>query len=123
MRQEEIIDRLKEDCGASADDHLTEGEPREQIARLEARIDELREALESCRKFILASRVAIAVGAIWTLAVIVGVVSFEPTGVIAAIAAIIGGTVVYGSNTATEKGISAAMSEAEARRAGLIGTL
>src|SRR5260370_42497619 len=101
MRPEEIIAKLKEHNGTSLDAHL-DSEPREQIARLEARIDEQREALESCRKYILASKVAIAAGAIWTLAVIVGAVSFEPTAVIAAIAAIIGGTVVFGSNTATE---------------------
>jgi hypothetical protein len=123
MRPEEIIARLKEVNGTSPDDDLTDSEPREQIARLEARIDELREALESCRKYILASRVAIAAGAIWTMAVIVGVVSFEPTAVIAAIAAIIGGTVVFGSNSATEKEVSAAVSEAEARRSALIGSL
>jgi hypothetical protein len=100
-----------------------DGEPREAIARLEARIDELREGLESCRKFILASRIAIAAGAIWTLAVMIGIVNFEPTTVIAAIAAIIGGTVVFGSNTATQKEMAAAISEAEARRATLIGSL
>ena len=123
MRPEEIIARLKESGEVTPEDHLTDGEPREQIRRLETRIDELREASESCRKYILASRIAIWAGAIWTLAVIVGVVSFEPTAVIAAIAAIIGGTVVFGSNTATEKEISAAMSEAELRRSALIGGL
>jgi|SRR5579864_9347104 len=108
---------------AALDVHLEDGEPHEAIARLETRIDELREGLESCRKFILASRIAIAVGVIWTLAVVVGIVNFELTAVIAAIAAIIGGIVVFGSNTATEKEISAAVSEAEARRAALIGSL
>jgi hypothetical protein len=122
MRPEEIIAKLKEDNGTSPDDHL-DGEPREQIACLESRIDELREALESCRKFILAARVAIGAGTLWTLAVIVGAVGFEPTAEFAAIAAIIGGTVVYGSNTATQKEISATISEAEAHRAALIGSL
>jgi hypothetical protein len=123
MRPEEVIAKLKEDREAALDGHLEDGEPREAIARLETRIDELREGLESCRKFILASRIAIAAGAIWMRAVIIGIVNFEPTAVIAAIAAIIGGTVVFGSNTATEKEMSAAVSDAEARRAALIGSL
>jgi hypothetical protein len=122
MRPEEIIARLKGDNGTPPDDNL-DSEPRDEIARLETRIDELREALDSCRKFILAARVAITAGTLWALAVIVGAIGFEPTAVIAAIAAIIGGTVVYGSNTATQKEISAAMSEAEARRSALIGSL
>jgi len=42
---------------------------------------------------------------------------------VAAIAAVIGGTVVFGSNTTTAKQISTAMLEAEERRASLIGGL
>ena len=46
-----------------ADDDL-----RDQILRLEAQIDELTEIIESCRKVILVSKVAIAAGGIWLLA-------------------------------------------------------
>jgi hypothetical protein len=102
---------------------LDEGDPRAQISRLETHLDELGETLRSCRKFILASRIAMIAGAMWLLAVISGLVGFDPLGMVAAIAAIIGGTVVFGSNTATAKEISAAMREAEARRAALIGCL
>jgi hypothetical protein len=42
---------------------------------------------------------------------------------IASIAAVIGGTVAFGSNTTTGKQISAAMREAEERRSALIGGL
>jgi hypothetical protein len=40
------------------DDH------RSEIVRLEAQIDELEATIESCRKFILAGRIAIAIGAL-----------------------------------------------------------
>ena len=39
--------------------HETERDPHEEIAHLEERIDELDTKIESCRKFILASRIAI----------------------------------------------------------------
>jgi hypothetical protein len=103
--------------------HLEHGDPREQIARLETRIDDLAEVVERCRKIILASKVAVACGGIWMLAAVVGVVGFDPLGMVAAIAAVIGGTVVFGSNNTTAQQISAAMSEAEERRAALIGSL
>ena len=41
---------------------LENGDPREEIVRLEERIEELAAKIESCRKFILASRIAVASG-------------------------------------------------------------
>jgi hypothetical protein len=102
---------------------IEHSDPREQIARLEARIEDLAEVLERCRKIILASKVVIAGGSIWMLAVILGTVGFDPLAMVAAIAAIIGGTVMFGSNTTTAKQISAAVKDAEAMRAELIGSL
>ena len=102
---------------------IENGDPREQIARLEARIDDLAEAMDRCRKIILASKVAIAGGGIWMLAVVLGIVGFDPLAMVAAIAAVIGGTVMFGSNTATAKEISASVTEAEALRAKLIAGL
>ena len=114
---------LRLDSEMAPDGNLEEGDPREQIARLEAHIDELAEAMERCRKIILASKVAIAGGGIWMLAVVLGVVGFDPLAMVAAIAAVIGGTVMFGSNTATAKEISASVTEAEALRAKLIAGL
>jgi hypothetical protein len=114
---------VKEEIDNAENFRIEDGDPREQIARLEARIDELAEVMERCRKIILASKVAIAGGGIWMLAVIVGTVGFDPLAMVAAIAAVLGGTVLFGSNTTTAKQISAAMRDAEARRAELIGGL
>jgi hypothetical protein len=99
------------------------GDPRAQISHLEAHLDELGETLQNCRKYILVARIAMIGGAIWLLAVLLGVVGLDPLGIVAAIAAVIGGTVVFGSNTTTASQISADIREAEARRTALIGSL
>ena len=104
-------------------DRMDDGELREQIARLEARIEELAEAIESCRKIILISKAAIAVGVVLIVAATLGVIRFDPMVTIASIAAIIGGIVVFGSNTSTSEQATAAMKAAEAHRAELIGRI
>jgi hypothetical protein len=102
---------------------IEDGDPRDQIARLESRLEELAEALARCRKIKLISQIAIAGGGIWLLAVMIGVIGFDPMAMMAAISAVIGGTVMYGSNTTTSREIDAAMNEAEVRRTKLIGGL
>jgi hypothetical protein len=42
-----------------------DGDPRDQIARLESRVEELADAMERCRKIRLISRIAIAVSDVW----------------------------------------------------------
>jgi hypothetical protein len=102
---------------------IDDGDPRDQIARLEARLEELAEAMARCRKIKLVSRIAIAGGGIWMVAATIGVIGFDPVALMAAIAAVIGGTVMYGSNTTTSQEIDAAIRDAEADRAELIGML
>ena len=102
---------------------IEDGDPRDQIARLESQLEELAEALARCRKIKLISQIAIAGGGIWLLAVTIGVIGFDPMAMMAAISGVIGGTVMYGSNTTTSREIDAAMKEAEALRAELIGRL
>jgi len=102
---------------------IEDGDPRDQIARLESRLEELAEALARCRKIKLISQIAIAGGGIWLLAVTIGVIGFDPMAMVAAISGVIGGTVMYGSNTTTSREIDAAMAEAEVRRTKLIGGL
>jgi hypothetical protein len=92
----------------------------EDIARLEARIEELAEAIEKCRKVILISKTAIALGAILGLFIMLGVIRIDPMALIGAIAAVIGGTVLLGSNNSTLAEMTAAMKTAETQRAKLI---
>jgi hypothetical protein len=91
-----------------------------QIARLEIEIEELAKAIERCRKIIFISKAAIVVGAVWMLAVALGVLSFAPISVIGAMSTVIFGIVSFGSNVSTAKQNVAKMQKAEALRAELI---
>jgi hypothetical protein len=98
-------------------------EPREQISELEVQIEELAGALERCRKTALASKAAMAFGGILLAATTLGVVTFDPMVMVAGLAALLGGVVVFGSNTSTANQLSESMRSAEALRAALIGRL
>jgi hypothetical protein len=100
-----------------------DGDLHEQILHIEVHIEELADIIERCRKIILISKVAIAAGGILILAIIIGAVGFDPTVLIGAIAAVIGGIVVFGSNTSTLKQTSTAMKAAEAHRTELISRM
>ncbi len=97
-----------------------DGDPADEIARIESRLDELADAMARCRKIGLIAQIAIAAGGIWLLAAAIGVIGFDPMGLMAAIAGVIGGTVMYGSNTTTSQQVDAAIEKAEGMRAALI---
>jgi hypothetical protein len=99
------------------------GDLHEQILHIEAHIEELTDIIERCRKIILISKVAIAAGGILILATIIGAVGFDPTVLIGAIAAVIGGMVVFGSNTSTLKQTMTDMKAVEAHRTELISRM
>ena len=96
---------------------------RDEIERLEALIDGLAARLDSCRKFILASRIAILAGAVLLLALLLGLIRFDATAMLAAIAALLGGIVGWGSNRSTSQEAAAELATAEADRKALIGTI
>jgi hypothetical protein len=96
---------------------------RDQIASIESDIEQLAQALEGCRKAMAVSKMAIAAGGIWILVYLLGAIRFEPATMIGAIAAIIGGVVVLGSNSSTAKETMTAMKAAETQRAELIDTI
>lgn len=98
-------------------------DPHDDIVRLEAKIDELAAKIESCRKFILAGRVAVAGGAIALMAMIFGVIRFDPAVMAGAVAAVLGGIVAAGSNSSTAKEAAEEMTAAETQRAALIGQI
>jgi hypothetical protein len=100
--------------------HKNDGDPHDEIVRLEAQIEELAAKIESCRKFILASRIAMASGGIVIAAIVLGAIRFDPAAITAALAALVGGIVVWGSNGSTAKEAAKEMSAAEADRAALI---
>jgi hypothetical protein len=102
---------------------MDDGDLHEQILHIEAHIEALADAMERCRKIILISKAAIAAGGTLILAITIVAVRFDPTLMIGAIAAVIGGTVVFGSNTSTSEQITADMTAAEAHRAELISRI
>jgi len=93
------------------------------IESLEARIEALSAKIESCRKFRLAARIAIAGGAVLLIALMVRAVAFDAAAMGAGIAAMLGGIVLLGSNRSTEEEASAQRAAAEAERAMLIGQI
>ena len=95
----------------------------DEIAQLEARSEALAESIERCRKISLAAKLAIAAGAIWIALELLGVIAFSPGTIIAAMAAVLGGIVLLGSNATTWTQTDAALHEAEAMRVDLIGRI
>lgn len=100
----------------SEDDDLTD-----EISRIEARLEQLAEVAERCRKFILASKAAIAGGAALLLALMLGLVGAGPVPVLGSIAMVLGGIVSLGSNVSTMQQTEAAIGVAELQRSDLIG--
>ena len=101
-----------------------EDDPSDEISRIEARLDELAEVAERCRKFILASKAAIAGGVALLLVTLLGLFgSSNQAAAIGSIAAVLGGIVSLGSNVSTLRQTMAAISAAEALRSDLIGKI
>jgi hypothetical protein len=93
------------------------------IALVEARIEQLSEAIERCRKLSIAARIAIGAGAAWIVLTLLGPIPFYPGPVLAALAATIGGIVLLGSNATTWTQTETALHDSEALRAEMIGRL
>jgi hypothetical protein len=105
-------------------DTTDEDDPSDEISRIEARLDELAELAERCRKFILVSKAAIAGGVALLLALMLGLFgSSNQVAAIGSIAVVLGGIVSLGSNLSTLRQTMDAMDAAEALRADLIGRI
>jgi hypothetical protein len=96
---------------------------RDEIGRLEERIEALAVSIERCRKVSLAAKIAIIAGAAWLALTLLGLVTFTPALFFGSIAATIGGVVLLGSNATTWNETAAALRQAEAARMALIGSI
>ena len=105
------------------DDALTDeiDESPDTISQIEARIERLAEAAERCRKFILASKIAIALGFALLAAIVLGALWASATSLLGSIALVLGGIVSLGSNISTLRQVEENIADAEAMRAELIG--
>lgn len=99
---------------------MTEDDPTDEISEIEARIEALAETAERCRRFILASKVAIAGGVALLLVAMLGLFGPGPVAALGSIALVLGGIVSLGSNVSTLRQTEAAISAAEALRSDLI---
>jgi len=104
-------------------DAADEDDPSEAIAQIEARLEQLAERAEQCRKIIMFSKIAIAGGALLLLAIMLGLFGSGATAALGSIAAILGGIVSLGSNSSTLQQTMDAISDAEAQRRELIGRI
>jgi hypothetical protein len=95
----------------------------DEISRIEARLEELAEVSERCRKIILVSKVAIAGGVSLLLVMVLGLFESNQVAAIGSIAVVLGGIVSFGSNVSTLRQTTAAMSAAEVLRSDLISRI
>jgi hypothetical protein len=102
---------------------MDEDNPLEEISPIEARLDELAEVCERCRKIIVVSKAAIAGGSAFLLVTILGLFGPNKVTAIGSIAVVIGGIVSLGSNVSTLRETIAAMSAAEMLRSDLISRI
>lgn len=96
---------------------------RDEIAQLEARIENLAAKLENCRKVSVAARITVGAGIAFFLAGLIGFFRFDITVLLTALTAVIGGLVLLGSNSSTANETADEMTKAEAERAALISSI
>ncbi|NUS20046.1 MAG: hypothetical protein HOQ25_09680 [Mesorhizobium sp.] len=102
---------------------MTEDDPTDEISDIEDRIERLAEIAERCRKYIVASKIAIGGGAVLLVVTVLGVFGFGQTAALGSIALVLGGIVSLGSNVSTLRQTDEAIRAAEVRRAALIGNI
>jgi hypothetical protein len=102
---------------------LGDVDPHGEIVRLEEHIEELAAKVESCRKFILVSRIAVAGGGLLLAGTLLGAIRSDLGLMAAAVSLLLGGIVAWGSNSSTAKEATKELAAAESKRAALIEQL
>jgi hypothetical protein len=99
------------------------GDLRDEIVRLEAEIEQNAETIESCRKLIVIAKGAMGLAVVLIVAALIGAINLDPALLIAAFGVVMGGLVVFGSNTSTLEQAVAATRAAELARSQMIGKI
>jgi predicted NBD/HSP70 family sugar kinase len=116
----ELQRRLRSGVAVADQEDLESADPHEEIVHLEEHIEELAAKIESCRKFMLASRIAVAGGGLVLAAMPLGVIRSDLGFMAAAVSLLLGGIVVWGSNSSTAKEATKELAAAESERVALI---
>lgn len=95
----------------------------ERIERLEAQIEELREAIERSRRLTMAGRACAVVGPALIVCLMLGLVTFTPVRMIVALSLAIGGVVLTGSSRASTEQLELSLKQAEKERRAAIDGL
>src|SRR3954453_12549225 len=95
----------------------------DEMSQIEARIEELAELAERCRKVIVVSRAAIAGGLALLLTMMLGLFGSSQVAAIGSIAVVLGGIVSLGSNVSTLRQTTDTIAAAERLRSDLIGSI
>ena len=97
--------------------------PAEQIERLEAQIDELREAIRRSRRLVIAGRACAFAGAALLICLALGLATVTPVRMIVGIAVGLGGLVLMGSSIGSTKQLELSLRRTEDERNAAIDAL
>ncbi len=97
--------------------------PADEIERLEAQIDELREAIQRSRRLVAAGRACAFAGAALFVSLALGLATFTPVRMIVGIILGLGGLVLMGSSVGSTKQLERSLKQAEDERNAAIDAL
>jgi hypothetical protein len=100
---------------------MDEDNPIDEIARIEAELEELAEVSEQCRKIIMVSKAAIRRRRALLLFMMLGLFGSNQVTALGSIAVALAAIASLGSNVGTLQQTMAAMTDAEALRSDLLG--
>ena len=97
--------------------------PAEQIERLEAQIDELREAIGRSRRLVVAGRACAFAGVALLIVLVLGLATVTPVRMIVGIAVGLGGLVLMGSSVGSTEQLELSLKQTEEERNAAIDAL
>jgi hypothetical protein len=97
--------------------------PAEEIERLEAQIDELREAIQRSRRLVAAGRACLFAGAASLICLMLGLATFTPVRMVVGVTVALGGLVLMGSSVGSTKQLELSLKQTEDERNAAIDAL
>ena len=94
-----------------------------QVAELETEIERLSAIADRCRKIIAASKAAALAGGLLVVALVLGLLRFDPAVFVAALTALLAGIALLGTNASTLDELVTKMKAHETRRRELIDAM